>query len=187
MTSCAICLTPLLEEGAQGDDVPNLKSLRCGHLLHVTCCEEWFLSSGSTRCPLCRRFHNLLTSTGQMFLSIVMIDLIRFALVSFMAYQYYMTGMPGFIFLYILVDALVFFQCVQSDVIKNLSIEINLCCFTQRFTITDLYMFHFGFSLAMSLAQLRLWLPSSEFFIGLCLIIHSLYTSISVVCASINS
>jgi hypothetical protein len=187
MTSCAICLTPLLDKEEDGNDVTNLKPLRCGHILHRDCCEKWFLTSKTTQCPLCRRFHTLLNATGQLFLGIILIDLIRFLMVSYMAYQYYITGKTPLIFLYILVDVLVFFQAIQSGIDTTVTIDINFWGFRQTLHMTDIYMLNFGFSVVVSLLQLRLWIPSVEFFVCFCLMTQSLYTSVQVLYASINS
>eukprot|EP00927_Polykrikos_kofoidii_P008484 TRINITY_DN13520_c0_g1_i1.p1 TRINITY_DN13520_c0_g1~~TRINITY_DN13520_c0_g1_i1.p1 ORF type:complete len:1031 (+),score=116.26 TRINITY_DN13520_c0_g1_i1:42-3134(+) len=45
--ACCICLEPLADESRRA-----IVSLRCGHILHGSCIQEWL--QRSNRCPLCR-------------------------------------------------------------------------------------------------------------------------------------
>lgn len=44
---CAICLMDYVEE-------EMLRELPCGHRFHVGCVDQWFRSSGSLSCPMCK-------------------------------------------------------------------------------------------------------------------------------------
>ena len=47
MTTCAICLNPVRETRAH-------QPLRCGHLFHSHCIENW-KNRGNQTCPVCRK------------------------------------------------------------------------------------------------------------------------------------
>ena len=50
--SCTICFDPISSN--EGEDNGN-KELACSHTFHEACIENWFTTSGDTKCPVCRQ------------------------------------------------------------------------------------------------------------------------------------
>lgn len=166
MSDCVICREPLLNKEANGDDVPNLKSLRCGHLLHCDCWENWVNIGKTGECPICRRSHTRMTEDSYFFLSMVIIDVIRCALVLYMAYRYYMSNTLDTLYHYIFVDILLLMRYVLYFSLHPKFTHDYLSTW-QEGIYERFHGYLFMYVLLTHLLQVRIWLPNYDFVVSL--------------------
>ena len=180
--NCPICLCPLAGDPLTDDDVANLKPLRCGHFCHADCCEEWFITSKTTQCPICRRAHQAITHVSYQLASLIIVDLVRLALIFYMAYAYYQTKTLEKLYIYIIVDCLSILQCWRTSkgvidgnvFVKYMTIEA-LQSLVMR--MEGSYFLTLPATLLFSyFLQLRIHIPTTEFFLSFCCVALSVYT-----------
>lgn len=178
MANCPICISPLLDLALNGDDVPNLKPLRCGHLFHVDCCEAWFNKSKETKCPVCRRNHCILSAKARFFFDISMVDVVRLLILCYMMFKYW-TGEGNRTYLYIIVDALylgtrfTMMDDTGSFNMMRLFGEAKTYILLNRFT--ENMMHQTMYLVLIWLFQCRIWIPYAEFFSTFFFISQGLY------------